>query len=151
MIEKYKARLNGIKKHAISLYKRGLTTKEISDHIREMYNYNVSASLVSLMTEDLLKVIDDHLNAPLEDLYLVVYIDCIMINIKEDGVIKKQAVYVVIGINEQGQKKNLGIWIHNNEGAKSWANVLLNIKNRGVKNICIICCDGLKGLPKGYK
>ncbi len=103
------------------------------------------------MTEDLLKVIDDHLNAPLEDLYLVVYIDCIMINIKEDGVIKKQAVYVVIGINEQGQKKNLGIWIHNKKGAKSWANVLLNIKNRGVKNICIICCDGLKGLPKGYK
>ena len=131
----------------ISLYAKGMTTREIVATFKEMYGADVSASLISKVTDAVIEQVTQWQSRPLESIYPIVYLDCIMVKIRKDGGVINQAIYLALGINLEGHKELLGFWISENEGAKFWLKVLTELQARGVKDILIACVDGLKGFP----
>jgi len=135
----------------ISLYSRGLTTREIQGHLEEIYGVDVSPTLISVVTEAVTEEVKAWQNRPLDALYPIVYMDAIRVKARNNGHVVNKAVYLAIGINTEGAKEVLGMWASENEGAKFWLQVVTELKNRGVQDIFIACVDGLKGFPEAIE
>lgn len=131
----------------ISLYSRGMTTREIKGHLEEIYGVEVSPTLISLVTDAVTEEVVAWQNRPLDSLYPIVYMDAIRVKCRDNGHVLSKAVHLAIGINVEGGKEVLGMWVSENEGAKFWLQVVTELKNRGVQDIFIACVDGLKGFP----
>jgi putative transposase len=151
IVAKGQRRFDGFDKAIISLYSRGLTTREIEGHLLEIYGVDVSPALVSQVTDAVCADVKVWQNRPLEEVYPIVYFDAIWSKVRDDGPVVKVAVYLALGITMAGQKEVLGMWAANSEGAKFWLHVLTELKNRGVHDIFIGCVDGLKGFPEAME
>lgn len=151
LIPKGQTRFVGFDDKIISLYSRGLTTREIQGHLEEIYGVEVSPSLISIVTEAVAEEVKAWQNRPLDALYPIVYMDAIRVKARGNGHVVNKAVYLAIGINLDGAKEVLGMWVSENEGAKFWLQVVTELKNRGVQDIFIACVDGLKGFPEAIE
>ncbi len=151
IVAKGQRRFEGFDQAIISLYSRGLTTREIEGHLLEIYGVEVSPALVSQVTDAVCADVKVWQNRPLEEVYPIVYFDAIWSKVRDDGPVVKVAVYLALGITMAGQKEVLGMWAANSEGAKFWLHVLTELKNRGVRDIFIGCVDGLKGFPEAME
>jgi putative transposase len=151
IIGKGQRRFEGFDQAIISLYARGLTTREIEGHLLEIYGVEVSPALVSQVTDAVSADVQIWQNRPLEEVYPIVYFDALWGKVRENGQVIKVAVYLALGITMAGQKEVLGRWVANTEGAKFWLHVLTELKNRGVRDIFIGCVDGLKGFPQSME
>lgn len=129
----------------ISMYAKGMTTSDIEGHLNDIYGIEVSDTLISRVTDKILPVVKEWQKRPLESVYAAVFMDAIHFHVRKDGVVVKKAVYIALGINMEGVKDVLGMWVGENESAKFWLTVLNEIKNRGVEDILITCVDGLSG------
>ena len=138
--------ISAIDDKIISMYAKGMTTRQISETIEDIYGFEVSEGMVSDITDKLLPQIEEWQNRPLASVYPIVFIDAVHFSVRDDGVIRKLAAYVVLGINEDGKKEVLTIVIGENESSKYWLSVLNSLKNRGVQDILILCSDGLTGM-----
>ena len=138
--------ISAIDDKIISMYAKGMTTRQISETIEDIYGFEVSESMVSNITDKLLPQIEEWQNRPLASVYPIVFIDAVHFSVRDEGVIKKLAAYVVLGINEDGKKEVLTIVVGENESSKYWLSVLNSLKNRGVQDILILCSDGLTGI-----
>lgn len=147
MISKGQTRFTGFDEKIISLYARGMSTRDIQGHLQDMYKVEVSPTLISNVTEEVMEEVKTWQNRPLDSVYPIMYLDALVVKIRENGHIRNKAIYVAIGITMQGNKEVLGLWTGNAEGAKFWLQVLTEIKNRGVGDVFIFCVDGLKGFP----
>jgi putative transposase len=148
IVRKGQTRLEGFNERIIALYARGMTTRDIRAHLREMYDVDVSPDLISRVTDGVLEELQEWQSRPLDQVYPVVFIDALMVKIR-DGVVSNRPVYLAIGIDCDGSKQVLGLWVGptTGESAKFWLTVLSELKSRGVGDVCIVCCDGLTGLP----
>ena len=148
IVRKGQTRLEGFNDRIIALYARGMTTRDIRAHLREMYDVDVSPDLISRVTDAVLEELADWQSRPLDPVFPVIFIDALMVKIR-DGVVTNRAVYLAIGIDCDGAKQVLGLWVGptTGESAKFWLSVLSEIRARGVGDVCIVCCDGLTGLP----
>lgn len=147
LVRKHQARLTRMDDQILTLYAKGLSTREIVETFKEMYDADVSPALISKVTDSVLEQIVQWQARPLDAIYPVVYLDCIVIKIRDNMRVINKAIYLALGINMEGQKELLGLWMSENEGAKFWLSVLTELKNRGVQDILIACVDGLKGFP----
>jgi transposase-like protein len=148
LLPKHQRRLTKMDDQILTLYAKGLSTREIVEAFKEMYDADVSATLISKVTEQILDQITSWQARPLDSVYPIVYLDCIVIKIRENQTIINKAIYLALGVNMEGHKDLLGLWISQNEGAKFWLSVLTELKARGVQDILIACVDGLKGFPE---
>lgn len=151
IVAKGQRRFEGFDQAIISLYSRGLTTREIEGHLLEIYGVEVSPTLVSQVTDAVCADVIIWQNRPLEEVYPIVYFDALWGKVRENGQVVKVAVFLALGITLTGQKEVLGMWAANSEGAKFWLHVLTELKNRGVKDIFIGCVDGIKGFPEAME
>jgi len=151
LIKKGQTRFDGFDDKIISMYARGMTTREIRGHLKEIYGVDVSPDLVSTVTHGVLDEVRAWQNRPLDEVYPIVYLDALQIKVRDDGRISNRAFYLAIGVNMSGLKEVLGIWTAQTEGAKFWLSVITEIKSRGVKDIFIACVDGLKGFPEAIE
>jgi len=135
----------------ISLYARGMTTREIQGHLKEIYGVGVSASLISSVTDAVVDEVKIWQNRPLDALYPIVYMDAVRVKVRDHGHVINKAVYLALGVTMDGIKEVLGMWVAENEGAKFWLHVVTELKNRGVEDIFIACVDGLKGFPEAIE
>jgi putative transposase len=149
IVRKGQTRLEGFNERIIALYARGMTTRDIRAHLREMYDVDVSADLISRVTDGVLEELAEWQSRPLDAVYPVIFIDALMIKVR-DGVVTNRPVYLAIGIDCEGAKQVLGLWVGptTGESAKFWLSVLSELRSRGVADVCIVCCDGLTGLPE---
>ena len=151
IVGKRKKDIYGVEDKIIAMYARGLSTRQISEQIEDIYGFDVSEGFVSDITDRLLPQIEEWQHRPLSEIYPIVFIDALYYSVKKDGIIKKLAVYVVLGINMDGIKEVLGLYVGANESSKYWLYVLNELKNRGVRDIFVICADGLKGLKESIE
>lgn len=147
LVKKQQTRFTSMDDKVLSLYAKGMTTREIVATFKELYGADVSASLISRITDSVIEQVVEWQSRPLDSVYPIVYLDCIVLKIRQDKRVINKAVYLALGVNMEGQKELLGMWMSENEGAKFWLNVLTELQNRGVKDILIACIDGLKGFP----
>ena len=147
LIKKNQTRITQMDSQILSLYAKGMTTREIVATFKEMYDADVSSTLISKVTHAVKEQVADWQNRPLDAIYPIVYMDCIVVKVRHNGSVINKAVFLALGINLDGQKELLGMWMAENEGAKFWLNVLTELKNRGLQDILIACVDGLKGFP----
>jgi putative transposase len=147
LVKKGQRRLSGFDDKVIALYARGLTTREIQGHLQDLYDVEVSPTLISNVTDAVLDDVRAWQSRPLDAVYPILYLDAIHLKLRSSGSVQNQAVYVALGITLEGTKDLLGLWVGEAEGAKFWLNVLTELKNRGVRDILIACVDGLKGFP----
>lgn len=150
LIPKHQTRWTGFDDKILSLYARGMTVREIQSHLEEMYGTEVSPTLISSVTDAVIDEVKAWQARPLDTLYPIVYLDCIHVKVR-DGSVRVKAVYLAIGLNMNGEKEVLGLWIAQTEGAKFWLQVVTELKNRGVQDIFIACVDGLKGFPEAIE
>ena len=151
IVPKGQTRFEGFDDKILSLYARGMTTRQIQQHLEEIYQVEVSPSLISSVTDAVIDEVRAWQSRPLEALYPVVYFDCLMVKIRDGAHILNRAIYLAIGLTREGQKEALGLWVSPSEGAKFWMGVMSELKNRGVADIFIACVDGLKGLPEAIE
>jgi transposase-like protein len=151
LVNKKKKDIYGIEDKIIAMYARGLSTRQISEQIEDIYGFDVSEGFVSDVTDRLLPQIEEWQQRPLCEIYPIVFIDALYYSVKTDGIIKKLAVYVVLGINMEGHKEVLGLYVGGNESSKYWLFVLNELKNRGVRDIFVICADGLTGIKESIE
>lgn len=151
LIAKGQSRIDGFDERVLSLYARGLSTREIQAHLEEIYGTQVSPDLISTVTDAVLDEVRAWQSRPLDALYPIVYLDALQVKIKSDGRVQNKSIYWAVGINLQGHKEVLGLWAAQNEGAKFWLSVVSELKNRGVQDIFIACIDGLKGFPEAIE
>ena len=147
LVKKHQRRFTSMDDKILFLYAQGMTTREIVETFKEMYDADVSATLISKVTDAVLEQVVEWQSRPLDAVYPIVYLDCIVVKIRQDKKVINKAVYLALGVNMEGHKELLGLWLSENEGAKFWLNVLTELQNRGVKDILIACVDGLKGFP----
>ncbi len=147
LVKKHQRRFTSMDDKILFLYAQGMTTREIVTTFKEMYDADVSASLISKVTDAVIEQVVEWQSRPLDAIYPIVYLDCIVVKIRQDKQVINKAVYLALGVNMAGHKELLGLWLSENEGAKFWLNVLTELQNRGVKDILIACVDGLKGFP----
>jgi len=148
LIGKYQRRLPGFDDKVISLYTRGMSTREIQGHLEEIYGAEVSPQLISTVTDAVTAEVAEWQSRPLEPLYPVMFFDAIRVKVRDQGTVCNKAVYLALGITPDGRKHILGLWIDPNEGAKFWLRIVNELRNRGVKDILIAVVDGLKGFPE---
>ncbi len=148
LIAKYRRRLPGFDDKVVSMYARGMTTREIRGHLADLYGMDVSPDLVSAVTEAVLDEVAEWQDRPLEPLYPLVFFDALRVKIRDEGTVRNKAVYVALGVRADGRKEILGLWIEQTEGAKFWLRVMAELKNRGVEDVLIAVVDGLKGFPE---
>lgn len=144
-VKKNQTDISNIEDQVLSMYAKGMTTRDISDHLKSVYGVDASAEMISHMTDRILPVAKEWQNRPLEKKYAIVFMDAVHFHVRQDNQTVKKAVYVAIGIRLNGQKEVLGMWVGGNESAKYWLGVLNEIKNRGVEDIMIVSVDGLTG------
>ena len=151
ILGKHQTRFEGFDDKILSLYARGMTTREMQAHLKEMYGVEVSPTLISDVTDAVLEEVKGWQNRPLEAIYGIVYLDALYVKMRHEGRVENRAVYVAIGVDLDGRKEVLGLWTSSHEGAKFWLAVLTELRNRGVKDILIACIDGLKGFPQAIE
>ena len=147
LVKKHQRRFTSMDDKILFLYAQGRTTREIVTTFKEMYNADASPALISKVTDAVIEQVVEWQSRPLDAIYPIVYLDCIVVKIRQDKKVINKAVYLALGVNMEGHKELLGLWLSENEGAKFWLNVLTELQNRGVKDILIACVDGLKGFP----
>lgn len=148
IIKKHQRRFDGFDDKIISMYARGMTTRDIQGHLKDIYGVDVSPVLISNVTDDVIKDAKEWQNRLIDKTYPVVYFDALVVNGRTEGKAAKKSVYIALGLDMQGKKDVLGLWIGESEGAKFWMGIMTELKNRGVEDILIACIDGLKGLPE---
>ncbi len=148
LIAKHQRRVPGFDERILSLYARGMSTREIAAHLQEMFGAEVSPALISAITDTVADEVRAWQSRPLDRLYPILYLDCLMVKTREAGTAANRAIYLAIGVNTDGIKEVLGLWTAPTEGAKFWLSVVTELKNRGVNDILIACVDGLKGFPE---
>ena len=151
LIEKRKTRLLGIDNVILSLYGKGMTVRDIQSHVEELYGHEISKDLVSTITDGVLEEVQAWRNRPLQSIYPIVFIDGFIVNCRLNKAVCNRTVYVVFGINMDGEKEVLGLYLGESEGAKYWLSVMTELKHRGLSDIFILCADGLKGLPEAIE
>jgi putative transposase len=148
LVRKRQRRLEGFDDKVLSLYARGMTTREIQGHLKELYGTEVSPALISNVTDSVLKDVQAWQGRALDSIYPIVYLDALHLKMRLDGLVQTRAVYLALGVNLEGHKELLGLWIGEKEGSKFWLSILTELKNRGVQDILIACVDGLTGFPE---
>ena len=151
IVPKYSRDISNLEEKVISMYGLGMSTRDINKHIQDIYGVDVSAEMVSKITDKIVPLIEEWQNRPLEEVYYFTFLDAIHFHVKEDKAIVKKAAYIVLGVNSEGKKDVLGIYIGGNESAKFWLSVLNDLRNRGVKDILIASVDGLTGFSEAIK
>jgi putative transposase len=147
ILPKHERRFAGFDDKVLSMYARGMTTRDIQSHLEEMYGVEVSPSLISEVTDAVMEEVRTWQSRPLEPVYAIVYLDALVVKMRHEGRVENRAVFVALGVALDGQKEVLGLWTSANEGAKLWLQILTEIRNRGVQDVLIACVDGLKGFP----
>jgi putative transposase len=147
LVRKRQTRFDGFDEKIISMYARGMPTREIQGHLEDLYGIEVSPDLISKVTAEVLDEVAEWQSRTLDPVWPIVYLDALVVKIREEGSVRNKSVYVALGIRMDGNKEVLGLWIEATEGARFWLNVITELKNRGVEDILIACCDGLKGFP----
>ena len=148
LIKKRQTRFKGFDDKIISMYARGMTTRDIRDHLLELYGVEVSSDLISSVTDGIIDEVNEWRNRELDPLYPILYLDAIVVKVRDEGHIRNKSVYLALAVNMEGHKELLGMWIETSEGAKFWLRVVTELSNRGVKDIFIACVDGLKGFEE---
>lgn len=148
LVRKNQTRLTRMDDQILTLYAKGLSTREIVEAFKEMYDADVSPTLISKVTDRVLEQIIQWQSRPLDPIYPIVYLDCLVVKIRDNMRVINKSIYLALGVNMEGKKELLGLWLSDNEGAKFWLSVLTELKNRGVQDILIACVDGLKGFPE---
>jgi putative transposase len=151
LVKKGQSRISGLDEKIISLYARGMSVRDIQAQLEEMYGVEVSPGLISNVTDAVMDEVKQWQHRPLEAVYPIVYLDCLVVKVRESGRVVNKSLYFALGVNLEGHKELLGMWISLNEGAKFWLAVLTEIQNRGVKDIFIACVDGLTGFPNAIE
>jgi putative transposase len=151
LVKKNQTRFDGLDEKIISLYSRGMTTREIQGHLEEIYGVDVSPSLISNVTDAVLDEVRAWQSRPLDAVYPILYLDALQVKVKSQGSVRNKAIYLAFGVTMGGLKEVLGIWASDNEGSKFWMQVITELKNRGVSDIFIACVDGLKGFPEAIE
>jgi putative transposase len=151
ILKKHQTRFDGFDDKILSMYARGMTTREIQGHLQEMYGVEVSPGLISEVTDAVIEEVKAWQSRPLEPLYAIVYLDALYVKMRHEGRVENRAVYIAIGVDMDGHKDVLGLWTSANEGAKFWLGVLTEMKNRGVRDVLVACVDGLKGFPQAIE
>ena len=151
IVPPHERRFSGFDDKILSLYARGMTTREIQGHLQEIYGVEVSPSLISEVTDAVMEEVKAWQMRPIEPLYPILFLDALMLKMRHEGQVENRAVYVAIGIDLEGRKDVLGLWTSANEGAKFWLQVLTELRNRGMKDVFIACVDGLKGFPEAIE
>jgi len=145
LIAKYQRRFPGLDDKIISMYARGMSTREITGHLRDLYGIDVSPDLISTVTDAVLDEIAAWQQRPLDPVYPLVFFDAIRVKIRDEGMVRNKAIHIALGVRADGQKEVLGLWLEQNEGAKFWLRVMNELRNRGVEDILLAVVDGLKG------
>lgn len=151
ILPKHERRFTGFDDKIVSMYARGMSTRDIQAHLQEIYGVEVSPGLVSEVTDAVMEDVRAWQSRPLEPLYMILYLDALMVKMRHEGRVENRAVFVAIGVTKEGQKEVLGLWTSATEGAKLWMQILTEIRNRGVQDILIACVDGLKGFPEAIQ
>lgn len=151
ILPKYKRNVNGIEDKIMALYSAGMTTRDITEQIKNLYDIEISAEMVSNITSRIIPVVTEWQNRPLERIYSFVFMDAIHYKVREEKQIVIKAAYVVLGVNMDGEKEVLGIWVGANESSKFWLSVLNDLKNRGVQDVLVFCVDGLNGFKEAIE
>lgn len=147
LVKKHQRRLTAIDEKIHCLYAKGMTTREIVAAFKEMYDADVSPALISKVTDAVIEQVIEWQSRPLDAVYPIVYLDCIVVKVRQDKQVINKSIYLALGVNLEGRKELLGMWLSENEGAKFWLGILTELQNRGVKDMLIACVDGLKGFP----
>ena len=148
IVQKHQRRFDGFDEKIISMYSHGMTTRDIQYHLKDMYNVDVSPTLISKVTDAVIDDVHAWQNRPLDTVYPILFLDCVVVKCREDKQIRNKSVFLALAVTMEGKKELLGMWMANNEGAKFWLHVVTELKNRGVEDIFIACVDGLKGFPE---
>jgi transposase-like protein len=151
ILPKRQKRIDGFDEKIISLYARGMTTRDIQNQVKDLYDVEVSANLISDITSSVLEEVKNWQNRSLYGLYPIVFMDALVVKIKDNGKVISKAIYLALGIDLSGNKELLGMWVGKTEGAKFWLNVLTELKNRGLDDVFYFCIDGLKGFPEAIE
>jgi transposase-like protein len=151
ILKKRQTDISGIDDQIISMYAKGMTNRDIETHINDIYGFNASPSLISRITDKVLPLAKEWQNRPLESVYAIMFLDAIHFNVRKDATVVKKAVYIAIGINLEGEKDVLGMWIGENESSRFWLNVVTEMRNRGVKDVLIASVDGLNGFSDAIR
>ena len=148
IIPKHSRRLPGFNDKVLYLYAQGLSQQEIADQLKDLYHTEVSQELISKVTDMVNEDVKEWRNRPLDSVYPIIYLDALVVKVRSDGAVSNHAVYVALGVNLEGHKEVLGLWVSQNEGAKFWLRVLTELQNRGLEDILIACIDGLSGFSE---
>jgi len=148
LVEKHQTHFDGFDDQILSMYARGMSTREISEHIKSLYHTEVSAEFISRVTDSVIEGMKEWQNRQLDPMYPILYLDAIRVKIRDEGHVVNKAVHIAMAVNMSGQKEILGLWIEQNEGAKFWLAILTELKNRGLQDVLIASIDGLKGFPE---
>ncbi|MFU8855227.1 IS256 family transposase [Micromonospora sp. SL1-18] len=151
LVPKNARRLGGLSDVIISLYAGGMTVRDISHHLHRVYGTEVGPDTISTITDEVLDEVKAWQHRPLDEVYPIVYVDALMVKVRDGGQVRNKACYLVVGVNTEGVKHVLGIWVQQSEGAKFWMQVCTELRNRGVRDVLIACCDGLTGLPEAIE
>ena len=151
IVPKHSRSFDGFDDQILALYAGGMTTRDIQRHLRDLYGVDVSDGLVSQVTTSIQDDVRAWQTRPLDELYVVVYLDALVVSIREQQVVRRRSVYVAVGVNLDGERDCLGLWVDKTEGARFWTSVLTDLKNRGVRDILFVCTDGLSGFPEAIE
>ena len=151
IVPKHRRRLEGFDDKVLALYARGLSVRDIQGHLKELYGTDVSPELISRVTEGVLEEAQAWQTRPLEAVYPILYLDALMISVRDGATVRKKAAYIALGVTLEGRREVLGLWLEPTEGARFWLNVLTELKNRGVDDLFFVCCDGLSGFPQAVE
>jgi putative transposase len=151
IVSKHQRRFEGFDDKILSMYARGMTTREIQGHLKEIYGVEISPSLISEVTDAVVEEVQQWQSRPLEALYPIVYLDALFVKMRHEGRVENRAVYLAVGVRMDGFKDVLGLWTADTEGPKFWLSVVTELRNRGVQDIFIACVDGLKGFPEAIE
>jgi putative transposase len=151
LVRKRQRRFEGFDEKILALYSRGMSTRDIEAHLRELYGVNVGRDLISRVTDAVMDDVREWQQRPLEDVYPIVYLDALVLKIRDGGSVQRKACYLALGVGMDGERDVLGMWFQDSEGAKFWMQVLSELKRRGVQDILICCVDGLKGFPEAIE
>jgi putative transposase len=151
LVKKRQTRFKGFDEKIVALYARGMTVRDIQSHLEELYGVEVSPDLISRATSAVMEDVIAWQSRPLDAVYPIVYLDALVVKVRDQGVVRNKSVYLALAVTMHGTKEVLGLWIEQNEGAKFWLKVVNELKTRGVRDILIACCDGLKGFPEAIE
>jgi putative transposase len=151
LIKKRQTHFAGFDEKIVSLYARGMTVREIQGHLEELYGVEVSPDLISRVTDVVIEEVKGWQNRPLDRVYPILYLDALIIKVRDQGTVSNKSAYLAIGVTTEGKKEVLGLWLEINEGAKFWLKIMTELKSRGVGDILVVCCDGLKGFPEAIE